>query len=151
MNLPIVNLFETSKSRWHVRKEPKQHSAQGLIQVMVMRLTCVKLSQPVLFNTGTSLPTAAAAPVDKPFVYTEPTMELQGPLVPNTHQLEEVCSPLLPVTIIRPGGIHGTCEGSQQAGGSRRVHVQLGLHESGAGGHGWALFRAKDPVVLFGT
>ena len=50
---------------------------------------------PVLFNTGTSLPTTAAAPLDKLFVYTEPTMELQGPLVPDTHQLEEVCFTIL--------------------------------------------------------
>merc|ERR1712233_165993 len=41
-------------------------------------------------DTGTSLPIAAAAPMDKLFVYTEPTTELQGPMVPNIHQLEEV-------------------------------------------------------------
>jgi len=41
-------------------------------------------------DTGTSLPTATALPLDKPFVYTEPSMELQGPVVPKTHQLEEV-------------------------------------------------------------
>ena len=46
----------------------------------------------VLHLSGTSLPTATALPLDKPFVYTEPSMELQGPVVPKTHQLEEVCS-----------------------------------------------------------
>merc|ERR1712222_116511 len=41
-------------------------------------------------DTGTSLPTTATIHVDKQFVYTEPTMELQGPSVPDTLQLEEV-------------------------------------------------------------